>query len=40
MIYDRATMALVHCFLLEDIAIEEVGLLVLFWWRLSCCYNE
>jgi hypothetical protein len=31
MIYDRAMMVLVHCFLLGDVAFGEVGLLVLSW---------
>jgi hypothetical protein len=31
-IYDRATMALVHCFLLGGVAFREAGLLVLSWW--------
>jgi hypothetical protein len=34
MIYDRAKTALVHYFLLEGIAIRDVGFLVLFWWCL------
>jgi hypothetical protein len=40
MIYDRATIALVHCFLVEGVAVEEDGLLVLSWWYLYCCYKE
>jgi hypothetical protein len=31
-IYDRAMTALVHRFLLGDIAFGEAGLLVLSWW--------
>jgi hypothetical protein len=31
-IFDRATTALVHCFLLERAPFEEVGLMVLFLW--------
>jgi hypothetical protein len=40
MIYDRTTMALMHCFLLEGVTIGEAGLLVLSWWCLYCCYKE
>jgi hypothetical protein len=40
MIYDWATMALVHFIVLGCIAIGEARLLVLFWWRLYCCYKE
>jgi hypothetical protein len=40
MIYDQATMVLVHCFLLGGIAFGEAELLVLSWWWLCCCYTE
>jgi hypothetical protein len=40
MIYDRATTVLVQCFLLEGVANEDVGLLVLSRWCLYCCYKE
>jgi hypothetical protein len=31
-IFDRATMMLVHCFLLKDVTFGEAGLLMLYWW--------
>jgi hypothetical protein len=31
----RATMALVHCFLLESVASGQAGLMVLSWWCLT-----
>jgi hypothetical protein len=35
MIYDRATITFVHCFLLGDVAIGDAGLLLLLsWWCL------
>jgi hypothetical protein len=40
MIYDRATTALIHCFLLGGVAIGEAGLLVLSLWCLYWCYKE
>jgi hypothetical protein len=40
MIYDRVTTTLVHCFLLRDVAFEELGLQVLSWWCLCCCYKD
>jgi hypothetical protein len=39
MIYDRATTALIHCFLLGGVAIGEAGLLVLSLWCLYWCYK-
>jgi hypothetical protein len=39
MIYDRATTALVHRFLLEGIAFGEIVLRVLSWWRLYSSYK-
>jgi hypothetical protein len=38
-LYDRATAALVHRFLLGGVAFGEVGFLVLFWWC-SYCYKK
>jgi hypothetical protein len=34
-VYNRATMALVHYFLLKDVPFGEVGFLVLSWWFLA-----
>jgi hypothetical protein len=40
MIYDRVITMLVHCFLLGDVAIGEVGLLMISLWCLYCYYKE
>jgi hypothetical protein len=40
MIFDRATTALVHCFLLGGVAFEEPGLYGLSWWCLYYCYLD
>lgn len=39
-IYDRATIAFVHCFLLEDVAYGETNLLVLSWRCQCCCFKK